>query len=190
MSARNGKFAGLAGAVRERERGAALVIGLVMLILITIVSLSVMQGVREQEAMAGSAGRMAVAFERAEAGLRGAENEFLYEKRSLMGPGECRVNEETSVDAICGSEDRDMTTGSAWVGSRKNVYNVALYGGASPWYKVEQLPNAKSSASLSVNNPNARYDLESFRITALGSDTDDPMTASAVAIVQSVVVRQ
>ena len=166
-----------------------------MLILITIVSLSAMQGVREQESMAGSAGRLATAFEKAEAGLRGVENEFLYEKRVLdPGAGECRIVEDVGAAEFCGGRSRDFTQYSGWMDGGSpdyRVYRIALYGAAaSPWYVVEQLPNAKSSATLSVNNPAARYDMEVFRITALGSNGQDPATDASVSVVQSVLIRQ
>ncbi|MDR0736519.1 MAG: hypothetical protein LBF51_06780 [Zoogloeaceae bacterium] len=190
----------------SRQQGAALVIGLIMLILITIVSLSVMQGVREQESMSGNAGRLARAFEKAEAGLRGVENEYLYAKIPIeQEPGVCKVNEDVEAGAgnyylwtacnVSGGGPRDFTKLSGWKDGGGNaahkVYRVALYGGAaSPWYVVEQLPNAKSSSTLSVNNQYAKFDMEVLRVTALGADTDDPATASAVAVLQSVVVRQ
>ncbi|MDR0674146.1 MAG: hypothetical protein LBF93_10965 [Zoogloeaceae bacterium] len=192
----NGKTIMVSGAGLSRQRGAALVIGLIMLILITIVSLSAMQGVREQESMAGSAGRLATAFEKAEAGLRGVENEFLYEKRALdpTKDGECRIVENVEVAEFCGGRSRDFTQYSGWVDGGNpdyRVYRIALYGAAaSPWYVVEQLPNAKSSATLSVNNPAARYDMEVFRITALGSNGQDPATDASVSVVQSLLLRQ
>ncbi|MDR1351175.1 MAG: hypothetical protein LBJ59_10465 [Zoogloeaceae bacterium] len=194
----NGKFI-TRGAGASRERGAALIIGLIMLILITIVSLSVMQGVREQESMAGSAGRLAIAFEKAEAGLRGVENEFVHEKRTLdtSSPGECRIEEDVESGQWCGSGGggaRDFTLLAGWVNGGTDahkVYHIALYGNAaSPWYVAEQLPNAKSSATLNVNTQFAKFDLEVFRITALGSDASDPTVDSAVTVVQSIVTRQ
>jgi Tfp pilus assembly protein PilX len=193
----NGKI-GRPGAVMSRQRGAALVIGLIMLVLITIVSLSVMQGVREQESMAGSAGRLTTAFERAEAGLRGLESGYVH--GSLLPADDvhppCRIDEDDGAGgrhftAPCyggTTAPRDYTKMAGW--TNHNVYQIALYGDASPWYVTEQLPNAKSSATLTVNSPAARYDLKVFRITTLGADPSRVTTAADLEKASSVVVLQ
>jgi type IV pilus assembly protein PilX len=56
-----------------RERGAALVVSLLLLSIMTILALSASQATRLQERMAGNARDMDVAFQSAEAGVRNAE---------------------------------------------------------------------------------------------------------------------
>jgi type IV pilus assembly protein PilX len=60
--------------VRHRERGAALVISLLMLIVMTVLGLAAMQVTRMEERMAGNSRDVNVAFQGAEAGLRDAES--------------------------------------------------------------------------------------------------------------------
>jgi len=60
-----------------RESGAALIVGLIMLLLLTIIGLSAMQGVTMQEKMSGNERDTIVALQSAEVGLRYAEDQFL-----------------------------------------------------------------------------------------------------------------
>ncbi|WP_237060501.1 pilus assembly PilX family protein [Microbulbifer sediminum] len=57
----------------SRERGATLLVGLVMLLLMTVIGLAAMRGSGMQELMAGNMRDRNLAFQSAEAGLRAAE---------------------------------------------------------------------------------------------------------------------
>lgn len=59
--------------IKVRESGAALIVVLVMLIVVTLLGLASMRGVLMQERMAANTAARAVAFQGAEAGLRQAE---------------------------------------------------------------------------------------------------------------------
>jgi type IV pilus assembly protein PilX len=59
--------------VQGRERGAVLVISLLMLLVMTVLGLTAMQMTRMEERMAGNSRDVNVAFQGAEAGLRDAE---------------------------------------------------------------------------------------------------------------------
>jgi len=56
------------------QRGATLVVGLIMLLLMTVIGLAAMRGSGMQELMAGNMRDRNLAFQAAEAGLRAAEN--------------------------------------------------------------------------------------------------------------------
>lgn len=56
------------------QRGATLLVGLVMLLLMTVIGLAAMRGSSMQELMAGNMRDRNLAFQSAEAGLRAAEN--------------------------------------------------------------------------------------------------------------------
>lgn len=58
---------------RRGQAGAALIVSLIMLLLLTIVGVSSMRNTAMQERMAGNLRARAIAFERAEKGLRAAE---------------------------------------------------------------------------------------------------------------------
>lgn len=57
----------------KRERGAVMIVGLVMVLLMTIVGMAAIRGSNLQEVMAGNMHERAIAFQAAEAGLRTAE---------------------------------------------------------------------------------------------------------------------
>jgi len=60
-----------------RERGAILVTSLLLLLVLTIIGVSVMQMTRLQERMSGNSSDVNIAFQGAEAGVRGAEAKVL-----------------------------------------------------------------------------------------------------------------
>jgi len=58
---------------RQRQNGAALVVALIMLLVMTVLGLAAMQMTRMQERMAGNSRDLNLAFQGAEAGLRDSE---------------------------------------------------------------------------------------------------------------------
>lgn len=58
---------------RRDQRGVALVIALVLLLIVTVIGLAGMQGTNLQERMSANMYDRSLAFQRAEAGLRAAE---------------------------------------------------------------------------------------------------------------------
>jgi len=64
----------------RRQRGAALVVALIMLLVMTVLGIAAMQVTRMEERMAGNSRDVNLAFQAAEAGLRDAE------KRIFVGP--------------------------------------------------------------------------------------------------------
>jgi type IV pilus assembly protein PilX len=63
--------------IKNRQSGAALIVGMFMLLLLTIIGLSAMQGVTMQERMSGNMRDATMALESAEVGLRYIEDGFL-----------------------------------------------------------------------------------------------------------------
>lgn len=63
----------LAGAVKRRQQGTALIVGLVLLLVITLLAVAGMQNTVLQERMAGNMHDQNLAFQQAEAGLRAAQ---------------------------------------------------------------------------------------------------------------------
>jgi len=66
-----------------REKGAALIVGLIMLLLLTIIGLSAMQGTSMQEKMSGNMRDITVAFNGGETALRYVEEGFLKTMNTL-----------------------------------------------------------------------------------------------------------
>lgn len=109
---------------RNRERGAALVVSLLLLAILTVLAVSASQSTRLQERMAGNVRDLDLAFQAAEAGSRGAEAFIasLTSKPSTCSalPPTCNVLQPNVVPA-----DLASTAESWWSSNAKN------YGGAA-----------------------------------------------------------
>lgn len=68
---------------RHRQKGAALIIGLVMMLLLTVLGLSAMQGTAMQEKMSGNMRDANLALQAGEAGMRYLEEGFLKSIENL-----------------------------------------------------------------------------------------------------------
>lgn len=77
--------------VRKSERGAALLVALIMLLLITILGVSAMQTTTLEEKMAGNLRDRHVAFQAAEAALRAGEQYAVSNYPSVTGTGTITV---------------------------------------------------------------------------------------------------
>jgi len=71
---------------QQRQRGAALVVALIMLLVMTVLGVAAMQVTRMEERMAGNSRDVNLAFQAAEAGLRDAENRLWL---SALTPSTC-----------------------------------------------------------------------------------------------------
>jgi type IV pilus assembly protein PilX len=181
---------------RPREGGAILVVGLIMLVMITLLSLVAMQNTRQQVRMAGNALLHSQVFQKAETGLRHVENQ-VYDRRKpdasacVGGAGSeeymYKVAEDLTVDAP-GASNLFILDG--WNKKRCSIDVQKAHGAGtySPWYVIEQLPNTTSDMSARAQN---KRDMEVFRVNVLASDTDPSVTDSKalVVILQSTILR-
>jgi Tfp pilus assembly protein PilX len=175
---------------RQRESGAILVVGLVMLIMVTLISLIAMQNTRQQARMAGNTNQYATIFQRAESGLRSMENIIYlrqHENPVDSTPGWVRVDE----DLTSARTSPDIDSAAGW-SNHGSIDLEDIYGSNTnrfPWYIVEQLPNVHSDKSLEINK---KKDMEVFRVNVLYSDADPTVVNSdstVIVILQSVVFR-
>jgi Tfp pilus assembly protein PilX len=176
-------------ALRQREGGAVLLVGLVMLVVITLLSLVAMQNTRQQTRMAGNASLFSQLFQKAETGLRGVEN-LLYARDDAVTtkcPGFYRLIGVAGASPVDSAPDTGDSAGWA---QKCEINLEAAYGAGSlnPWYVIEQLPNVTSDASARVQN---RRDMEVFRVSVLSSDADPVETddSNVVVILQSIIMR-
>lgn len=118
-----------------RERGAVLIVALVMLLLLTVIGLAGMQDSNLQESMAGNMRDRNIAFQVAEAGLRAGENEL--RKATITAP-------VTSPVARPGDPCFWWSCGGAaavfnW-GANPAVTATLNYGVPNPQFVIELLP--------------------------------------------------
>lgn len=160
---------------RQRQRGAALVIALIMLLVMTVLGIAAMQITRMEERMAGNSRDLNLAFQGAEAGLRDSE---------------ARIAALTSRPAPCATPPCTVWTRGSWpTDLRDEIYtwwttNGTEYGVAStpevtevtrdPRVVTESLGFFPDSLSIGHGPPEGR---DFYKITANSSGASDTATA-------------
>lgn len=177
----------------RRERGAVLIISLILLVLITLIGVASLRNVVLEAKMASNFYDRSLAFQAAEAGLRAGEAVAAAQAQTtpkhtsalaLAAPTNATECSSTCSGGLCSApglycEGRWAMTGfSGWTNA---TVSLNIQAGASPQYFVEFLGNAfpcDPSTPL-VNATCARY-----RITArsqAGSDRAEVMLQSVYA---------
>lgn len=158
---------------RKHESGAALIVSLIFLVLMTLISTSSMRTATMQERMAGNMRDWNVGFQRAEASLREAE-EWLLDTDVLP-----EFN-DTGGYYVLNSDDRpdwDSVPVSPGNGS------VAYPADGTPQYRyyIERLSSVRP-AGVSTETGSPVEEIYYFRVTAVGyglavDDSGDPLTS-------------
>ncbi|MGF6490237.1 pilus assembly PilX family protein [Pseudomonas frederiksbergensis] len=132
------------------QRGMALLVSLVFLLLLTLIGISSMQNAILQEKMAGSVTLRNQSFQAAEAALRVGESAVQLDTYSLpvcSGTTQCAPPAESSIVTAAGF---NSTSGVTWITSGNGFYGVQNIG---------TTPTAVNAPS----NPATLY-----RVTAVG----------------------
>jgi len=168
------------------QRGSALIISLIFLLLLTIIGVAAMQSATLQERMAGNTRDRNLAFQSAEGALRGAEDVLGAATLPTFNNSTAGYRQQLT---LAGSGAYWMTTynwqGAAGANSGSQSYAVHSYTGVAeaPRFVIEQLPTvAKVGESIKLGQ------LEEggfFRVTtrAVGA------TPETAVILQSVFKR-
>ena len=165
-----------------RQKGAALILALIFLLLMTLLSTSSMRTSTMQERMAGNTRDWNLGFQSAEAALREAE-EFLRDTAVLP-----EFNDENGYYQV-NSDDRPVWTGgTAAAGNGYITYPDDLPGVAErPKYFIEKLSSIRpAGASTETGTP--VEEIFYFRVTAIGyggavDSADEPLTAVVLSSV-------
>ena len=154
----------------SQQRGAVLVVSLIILLMLTVIGLSAVRDTAVQERMAGNTRDINSAFQAAELSLRHAEN---YLTGATVGPftgsgGLYKVCGPGQSGAACNIPDWKNCGSTGWV-----TVNVTLEGvSRQPQYYIEENPVAVGNAgSLVSDTPNETFEM--YRITARGFGSSD-----------------
>ncbi len=158
------------------QRGAALALALVFMLLLTLLGVGAMQSSSLQERMAGNVRDSNVAFQSAEAAARAAEE-------ILQGATLGSFNGSNGLYPFCGggtctTPDWQDTASTGW---RERAATPAAITGASqqPEFIIEEIPAiVDPTGSLAADEPGQT--LEFYRITARGYGISD----STMAVIQ------
>ncbi|MDP5208468.1 pilus assembly protein [Microbulbifer sp. 2205BS26-8] len=164
------------------QRGATLLVGLVILLLMTFIGLAAMRGSGMQELMAGNMRDRQLAFQAAEAALREAENRVLNTFNTMTFNG----NTAGQVEDMAGATNSGFWLEYTWEGASIST-NLKPQGVAKrPVYVIErvttQLVNSGADGSgVDQESRNKIPSTPTYRITSRGVGG----TENAVVILQS-----
>ncbi|HEV2110249.1 MAG TPA: PilX N-terminal domain-containing pilus assembly protein [Gammaproteobacteria bacterium] len=170
----------------RHQRGVVLIVALILLLVLTMIGVGVTQSTSLEERMAGNARDKDLAFQAAEAGLRGGEDGLL---QALF----------TNFNNSAGQYEYDPTAAPIWTTVNwTDATKVIAYAGTpiamstgsttqqlpqQPVFIVEQLPPVPAPGqNLGATEYGDAPTIQLFRITALGTGGD----ANAQAMLQTV----
>ncbi|MGE8069081.1 pilus assembly PilX family protein [Pseudomonas sp. NPDC089569] len=142
---------GVSSAVIRTQRGMALLVSLVFLLLLTFIGISSMQNATLQEKMAGSVNLRNQSFQSAEAVLRTGESAVQKDSFALAqcnGTVQCAPPAESSVVKTAGF---NSTSGVTWIASGNGFYGVQNIG------STQKAVNVPSNTAATL-----------YRVTAVG----------------------
>jgi len=159
----------------KSQRGAALIVSLMILLVMTLIGVTAMSSSNLEEKMAGNSRDMMLAFQAAEAALRDGE-EVVANLVTVAPFADC------TAPYYAQGCFPDVTADSTWSGA-------ASYGGTldkvntQPKYIIEYTGESGGSQGLNVDNygDSSSQIISTFRVTARGTGGTD----NAVVLVQS-----
>lgn len=175
--------------LRRDQRGVALVVALIMLLVITVTGLSNIRTVTQEEKMTAAALDRSLAFQSAEAALRFGES-LVWANHATLAytPASSDVDNTCPVGAIdnclagvCPPPDKDCTSRwddssfSGWVGA---TVSLGALAGTAPQYFIEYLGNNFDCTDGSPADPK---NCKRYRITA----RSQPGAGRAAVLLQS-----
>lgn len=182
----------------NRQRGAVLIISLMLLIVLTLIGLASMQNTSLEERMAGNMRSENVAFQAAESALRDGE-EWLATRIAEPAPDNGGTTGVWALDTPDASptDDKDwwQQNDPLWWANNGVAFGTGLqYSGSStlsdpPRYVVEfrGVGNAFGSGSMTVGQPTDLQGKEYFyQVTARGKD----MSQRVEAVLRSTFARR
>lgn len=181
-----------------RQRGVALVVALILLVLATLIGVAASRGVVLQERMAGNTYDRSVAMQRAEAALRAAERAIDNDWRiANLGGKDCSTN-NANADCYTVPDTTFTGTNGFWTNVTSGYdINDARAPSGTPQYFIQLVKKGKAGADLGLDanadfgNYGSNYasdDAAYFRVTARSSAPADAGDRSIV-VLQSTVRR-
>lgn len=151
---------------RSRQKGSALIVGLVILIVMTLIGITAVGGSSLQERMAGNTRDMSLAFQAAEAALRDGET---YYDMTVVSLGAAFNGNNTGLYPRGSAPN--VFSSDTWANSRE--YSGAVDGvAAQPRYVIELLgPITQGTDDINVQGygeSSGIGDLTGVRVTARG----------------------
>jgi type IV pilus assembly protein PilX len=142
------------------QRGAALIVGLIILAVMMILGVSVIRNVTTEERMAGNSYSRAISFQAADAALK--EIEVLVENNKPTIASGCNTVSTVMVCAAPAATDTPRWLDAGFTSWTNATAVVSGTISTTPHYFVEYLGN---TFSCDPNDSGASYDCKRYRIT-------------------------
>jgi type IV pilus assembly protein PilX len=182
---------------QARQRGAVLVVSLLLLLVMSVLALAASQATRMQERMAGNSRDYDLALQSAEAGLRKAER-LIDDPNLTAAPfpctsGRCQVFELNILPADIAYrshtawwDDNAWTysSGLTWTNTQQNELTGAGRAHRDPQYVIEEVEEVPDSLKASPTGPSPSRIY--YRITSAAEGGTD----RAVVVLQSTFARR
>lgn len=146
----------------QRQQGAALIFGMVILLVVTLVGITAMQGTTVQEKMAASVQFSEVAFQAAEDSVRTVTQEARSQRPPPAGNG------NVLVDALNATNGNPVTRTAANGGLATTSNAVIAYTGAT------------AAPGFSIGAGSGNFVFHRYRITANGAAGDNVATSTLI----------
>lgn len=174
------------------QRGAALVVTMILLVIMSLLALASLRTTVTQERMSSNAYDQSLAFQSAEAGLRMGERQAENESTAGMTAGwpECTQGSSAAgfyrnINAKCPplwEGPAPGSSGSYWRNANNDAGDINFNStglSLAPYYIVELI---SENAPCQINTPDSNPSCKRFRITASSRSTD----GRAQVILQSI----
>jgi type IV pilus assembly protein PilX len=163
LSVRSNAISGVCG--KGKQKGAVLIVGLILLMVITLLALAGIQGVSLQQRMSGNAYDRNIAFNTAELGLRWAENRLLNNGDVDVGVVDAAT---AAADPSSYSDQAFESGGGSWKKSLPGTWTPSVLHGNVPQITVIELDGGNC-----------------FKVNSLGKGRD----SKTEVVLQSIVCR-
>jgi len=177
--------------IRNNQRGVALIVALVLLVVATLIGLAGIRGTTLQERMSANMYDRSLAFQRAESALRAAEDAITEEwEIAELGGQDCRPTATTlcgalpAANAVWAQVDDDHNVNSERTPGRPE-YFIQYMGTGTEDAKLDLGSNADSGM---YGSPSPKITVAFYRVTARSSAPADTGDRSIV-VLQSTVKR-
>jgi len=152
----------------KQQRGAVLVVSLLLLLVITVLALGASQTTRLQERMSAGMRDRDLAFESSEAGLRNGERiiDSLLVAPSPCTSGRCQVYDRSVLPASMAFQTQTWWNDNSWAYATDETFSTTQHtagsgglisargmAGADPQFLVEELEEVPDSLSVPPTGP-------------------------------------
>jgi type IV pilus assembly protein PilX len=147
----------------KQQRGAVLVVSLLLLLVITVLALGASQSTRLQERMSAGMRDRDLAFESSEAGLRNGERiiDSLVAAPSPCTSGRCQVYDRSILPASMAFQTQAWWTTNSWAYATDESFSTTRgseisgsgMAGADPQFVVEELEDVPDALSVPPTGP-------------------------------------